>query len=264
MSPVELPGGELLLPVQALGRRRLFVTGPAGALRPLLDISEQAMPPATMVGERHLAFLSGAAGQPPVITLASVPEGRIVRRLDASRGASPQSLAASPDGSTVYYVQSGFLYAISSEGGPARQLAPASGVAVDPRGLALTLIVQLTDNEGVKLSRLPAAGGVAVPIPIVSSLRLAPSPLSPAAVGPDGRIALAIIPSEESSRGVALLDPASGFLERVSVSFDGDLHSPAWSRDGALLAVGVSIRSSLWRFRPHEAPGSTGAAAASR
>jgi hypothetical protein len=264
MSPVELPGGGVLVPLQALGRRRLFVTGAAGELRPLLDISEQAMPPAAMVGDRHLAFLSGAAGQPPVITLASVPEGRVVRRLDASRGASPQSLAASPDGSTIFYVHSGFLHAISSEGGEARQLVPASAVAVDSRPPAPSLIVQLTDAGGVRLSRLPLAGGNPAPIPIVSSLRLAPSPLSPAAVGPDGRIAVAVAATEEASRGVALLDPSTGFLERVPVSFDGDLHYPAWSRDGALLAVGVSVRSSLWRFRPHEAPGSPGAAAPAR
>lgn len=50
-------------------------------------------------------------------------------------------------------------------------------------------------------------------------------------------------------RGVALLDPATAVLERLPVTFDGDLQSPAWGRDGTLLAVGVSIRSSLWRFQ---------------
>ena len=42
---------------------------------------------------------------------------------------------------------------------------------------------------------------------------------------------------------------ATAVLERLPVTFDGDLQSPAWGRDGTLLAVGVSIRSSLWRFQ---------------
>ena len=50
-------------------------------------------------------------------------------------------------------------------------------------------------------------------------------------------------------RGVALLDPVNASLERLPVNFDGDLQYPSWSRDGSLLAVGVSIRSSLWRFQ---------------
>jgi hypothetical protein len=38
-------------------------------------------------------------------------------------------------------------------------------------------------------------------------------------------------------------------LERLPVAFDGDIQYPAWGRDGTMLAVGVSIRSSLWRFQ---------------
>jgi hypothetical protein len=256
MSPVELPGGGLLLPVQTLGRRRLFVAAGGGQLRPLLDIDEQAMPPAVVVGDRRLAFLSGGRGQPPLVTLASLPEGRVVGRLEATRGTAPQSIAASPDGTTIFYVHSGTLYAIPTEGGEAKSLGPASGVAVDARPPAPSLVVQLNDVDGVKLFRQPIAGGERQPIPIISALRLHAAPLSASAVGPDGRIAVGVISSDADSRGVALLDPATGFLERIPVAFDGDMHYPAWGRDGTLLATGVAIRTSLWRFRPHTAPGS--------
>ena len=59
----------------------------------------------------------------------------------------------------------------------------------------------------------------------------------------------------EEERSIPGLDPLprreGGYvLERLSVVFDGDVQYPAWGRDGSLLAVGVSIRSSLWRFQP--------------
>ena len=65
-------------------------------------------------------------------------------------------------------------------------------------------------------------------------------------------------------RGVALLDPVTASLERLPVTFDGDLQYPAWSRDGSLLAVGVSIRSSLWRFQAQATQQKTPAGAIGR
>jgi hypothetical protein len=74
------------------------------------------------------------------------------------------------------------------------------------------------------------------------------------AVGPDGRIAVTVTSPDTMFRGVALLDPVTAALERLPVVFDGDVQYPAWSRDGTLLAVGVSIRTSLWRFQADAAP----------
>jgi hypothetical protein len=68
-------------------------------------------------------------------------------------------------------------------------------------------------------------------------------------VGPNGRIAVTVTSPDTWFRGVALLDPATAVLERLPVAFDGDIQYPAWGRDGTMLAVGVSIRSSLWRFQ---------------
>ena len=106
-------------------------------------------------------------------------------------------------------------------------------------------------TEGVKLWRAPLAGGPPEPIPFSGPLRLVPSSLSAAAVGPDGRIALGVTSSDSWFRGVGLLDPKTGVVERVPVAFDGDVHFPSWSRDGSLVAVGTSLRSTLWRFRVH-------------
>jgi hypothetical protein len=248
-GPVQLADGSMLIPNQVLGRRRLLISTPDGQLRPFLDLAEQATPPATLVGENLLAFLSGSVGQPAMITLATMPEGRIVRRLEATRGIAPQGLVASPDGKTLYYVDAGSLYAIGVEGGKPRKLRPANGVAVDPRLGAASLVVQVNEQDGVKLYRVPFSGDSQLPILYASPLRLAPIPISAAAVGPDGRIAVTVTSPETLFRGAALLDPATAVLERLPVPFDGDVQYPAWSRDGRLLAVGVSIRNSLWRFQ---------------
>ncbi len=250
MSPVQFPDGGLLVPIQVLGRRRLLLATHDGELRPFLDIAEQATPPACVVGEKLVAFLSGGVGKPPLITIASIAEGRIVRRLETSSGTAPQSLAALPDGKTLYYVDAGFLYSMDIDGGTPRKLFAANGVAVDSRGPLPSLIIQVNERDGVKLYRVAVPGQTEEPIPFVSPLRLsATPPISGTAVGPDGRIAVTVTSKDSWFRGAALLDPLTGNLERVPVAFDGDILYPTWGRDGALLGMGVSIRSSLWRFQ---------------
>jgi hypothetical protein len=248
-SPVQLPDGSLVLPNQVLGRRRLLISTPAGELKPFLEAGEQATLPAALVGENRLAFLSGPVGKPPSITIATAPEGRIVRRLEGSSGVTPQGLVASPDGHTIYYVDAGTLYSIGVEGGAPKKLRAANGVAVDPRMPVPSLIVSVNEATGVKLYRMPISGGAEEPILFVGPHRLAPTPLSAGAVGPDGRIALTVAPSDSWFRSIGVLDPLTATLDRLIVPFDGDVQSPAWGRDGSILAMGVSMRSSLWRFQ---------------
>ena len=252
-SPVELSDGSLLIPSQLLGRRRLLRSSPDGVPKPLLDLAEQATPPATLVGRNLVAFLSGRVGEPPVLTLATLPEGRIVRRLEETRGIAPQGLVAAPDGRTLYYVNAGALYAIDAEKGAPRRMRAANGVALDARAPA-ALVVQINEPDGVKLVRLPLDGGSELPILFFGALRLAPVPISGAAVGPDGRIAVTVTAPDQLWRGVALLDPATATLDRISLGYEGDVEYPVWSHDGSLVAIGVSPRSSLWRFQPQIRP----------
>ena len=251
-SPVQLADGGVLVPSQVLGRRRLLISSPDGQLKQFLDVGEQATLPAALMGDQRLAFLSGSVGKPPSITIATVPEGRIVRRLDASTGVSPQSLAVSPDGRTIYYVDAGSLFSISAEGGSPKKLRAANGVAVDPRMPTPSLIVQVNELQGVRFYRVPISGGAEESILFMGPLRLAPTPISGGAVSPDGRIAVTVESADSWFRSVGLLDPLTARLEPVPVAFDGDVQSPSWSRDGSLLAMGVSMRSSLWRFQAGE------------
>jgi hypothetical protein len=131
----------------------------------------------------------------------------------------------------------------------------ANGVALDVREPA-ALVVQVNEPDGVKLFHVPLDGGSELSILFAGALRLAPLPLSAAAVGPDGRIAVTVTAPDLLWRGVGLLDPATATLERVPLGYDGDVAYPTWSRDGSLLAVGVSPRSSLWRFQPQTRQGS--------
>jgi serine/threonine protein kinase len=247
-NPVELPGGGLLVPNQVLGRRRLWIALPDSQLRPFSDSAEQATPPATLVGDHLVAFLSGRVGAPAMLTVATIGESRVIRRLEATRGVAPQSLAASPDGKTLYYVNAGSLYSVGVEGGTPQKLRSAVGVAVDAQRPIPNLIVQANETDGVKLYQV-RPDGEQLPILFASSLRLDTSAISGGAVAPDGQIAVTVTSADSSYRSVALLDPVTARLERVPVLFDGDLHHPAWGRDGSLLAMGVSVRSSLWRFQ---------------
>ncbi len=174
-SPVQLPDGGMLIPNQVLGRRRLLIAAPDGQLKPFLDPAEQATPPATLVGENLVAFLSGSVGQPSMITVATMPEGRIVRRLEETKGIAPQGLVASPDGKTLYYVNAGSFFSVDVEGGKPRNLRPANGVAVDPRGPNPSLVVQVNGLDGVKLFHVPLDGSSEISILFSSDCAWRPS-----------------------------------------------------------------------------------------
>jgi hypothetical protein len=247
-SPVQFLDGTCLVPTQVLGRRRLLLAGHNGELKSFLDAAEQATPPVAVIGDR-LAFLSGSVGKPPLITIASQADGRIVKRLEASSGAAPQSLAASPDGRTLYYIDAGSLFVIDMEGGAPRKLRAASGVAVDLHTLPPSLVVQVSERDGARLCRTDLAGAGEIPIPFQGALRLTGLPLSAGAVGPDGRIAVTVTSADSWFREAALLDPVTGAVQKIPIAFEGDVFYPTWTRDGSLLGTGVSIRSSLWRFQ---------------
>jgi hypothetical protein len=244
MHPVAFPDARVLLPGLVSGRKRLLAAPFGEPLRPFLETAESSSPPVALVGD-SLAFLSGGAGKElPILALAS-PEGRIVKRFEETRGATPIALAASPDGKALYYVDAGFLYRLELAGGAPRRLRPANGVAVDPRG---GLVVQLDDKDGVRLVRVPETGGAEQPITTRADLRLSPSPIAGNAVAPDGTILVSVTSKENWFAGPALLSP-DGTIRRIPVQFDGSILPSAWG-GGSILGMGEVLKSELWRFRP--------------
>lgn len=248
-SPGVLPDGRLLVQGLVAGRRRILVRSPSGETRPLVETAETSAPPVATLGGTRAVFLSGIAGTAPGLVLASIGEGRIVRRLPGTSGAAPQGLAASPDGRTVYYPDRGTLWAIDVDGdAPPRKLGAGHGVAVFPDGTEL--LVQRNGPDGVALFRVPVSGVYELPVPFRGDLRLAPAPLCGRAVGADGRVVVTVAARDALRWGAAFLDPLTGVVERIPVAFEGDVQSVGWTGAGDLVGLGVSLRTELWRFRP--------------
>jgi hypothetical protein len=101
------------------------------------------------------------------------------------------------------------------------------------------------------LIRLSLTDGAEHPIPYESDLRMVTNTysLNPLAVGLDGRILLTISPPDRWFYSAAILDPATGKMQKVPLDYHGDVDGPAWTADGHILAAGVGERASLWRFR---------------
>jgi serine/threonine protein kinase len=244
---LQLPDGRVVLTSVIAGRPRLLAARPGGEAAPFIETKEETSAPACRVGEGEFAFLLG----PPssrVVAVGSIADGRIVRRLSSVPGREVTDLAASPDGKTLYYVDSRSVWAVSATGGQPRRIAPGDAVAADPNGR--DLIVQLVEKEGIRLVRVTVSGGAEQPIPFQSALRLTPGTLSPDAIGKGGRVLLSVASPDGWFYGAGILDPQSGKVDRIPVNFTGDLIAPGWQSDGLILASGYPVKVTLWRFRP--------------
>ncbi|MBI3665202.1 MAG: protein kinase [Acidobacteria bacterium] len=241
-----LPDGRVLLLSRPAGRERLLVVMPGKDPIPFLDTSEETALPGSLVGDREVAFLIG----PPAdrtIAIASIADGRIVRRLKGPKSGTIESLAASPDGKTLYYAAAGTIWAIPSTGGEPRKMHAGDSVAVDPRGQGL--IIKLNEEDGVRLVRVPVGGGPEKAIPFHSEFRLTPPPLAPNAVGKDGRIVVQVASKDSWFWSSAVLNPQTGNVQRVPLAYEGDFPSPGWAPDGRIVSMALPLRASIWRFR---------------
>ena len=241
-----LPDGRAVFESLLARRSRLLAAKPGTEAAPFVETKEETSLPACQVGKDKIAFLLGPPGK-AVVALASASDGRILARL-SGLPTGITDLAASPDGTTLYYVASGTVSAVSVRGGPPRRIVPGDGVAADPDGEHL--IVQLIGQEGVRLVRVPASGGDEQPIPVKADLLLAPVVLSPNAIGKDGRLVLSVTTPDSWFYGMGVLDPRSGKLERIPLIFSGDTLGPGWLDDGRVFVSGWPLKASLWRFHP--------------
>jgi hypothetical protein len=243
----QLPDGRVVLDSVIAGRSRLVAARPGGEAVPFIETKEETSFPGCRVGEGEFAFLLGPPDR-AVVAVASIADGRIVRRVDGIPGGEVGDLAASPDGKTLYYTAARSVWAISAGGGQPRRVASGDAIAAHPNGR--DLIVRLREKEGNRLLRVPVSGGAEQPIPFQSALRLSPTPMSPNAIGKDGRVVLSVTTPDSWFYGAGILDPRSGKLERIPMNFSGDLLAPGWQDDGHILSSAWPLRATLWRFRP--------------
>jgi eukaryotic-like serine/threonine-protein kinase len=243
---VEFSDGRVILPALISGKARLLLGQPGGNFIPLLQTNEETMPPVAQVEDGQVALMIGS---PPAdaIALASVKEGRIIRRFDDTEGKQILELAASPDGKTLYYVSSGSVWSVPTDGGNSRKLCAGDGVAPDPNGH--DLIVDLIGQE-VRLERVPLSGGSAQEIPVKSQDPITPMPLGPEAINHAGKMLIGVVPNDSWFFRLGIMDLSSGAVTRIPLNYEADIMLAAWSSEGKIIATATPIRAHIWRFRP--------------
>ena len=246
-STLPLPDGRVLLTGRIVGRDQVMVMAPGKDPVPFVATDEETTGPLAMVGEDEFVFVAGTVPA-RTLALASVADGRITRRLTRVDAGAIQGMAGSPDGTTIFYVDSGTVWSVPAGDGEPRKIRGGNGVAVDPR--RRDLLIMLNEPAGKRLIRVPISGGSEQIVPLPSDLRLSPTALSGNAIGTDGRIAVRVAPIDSWFWPAAIFDPATGRVERIPGGDQADMPSPGWANDGRLVTVASRAQASLWRFRP--------------
>jgi hypothetical protein len=231
------------------GRETLMVVTPGKNPVPLIETEDKTGGPLALLGDQVLFQIGkGSERKEWVVAAASTSDGRIVRRVESTRGHQRvMGIAGSPDGKTLYYESDGTIWTIPVDGGEARKLCAGEALAPNPNGQ--DLVVMRIEKDGPHLWRVPLqAGAKEQAIPYASPL-LVNGSFSPAAIRADGRIAITVVRPDSWWDEPAILDPQTGQVEKLSVSYDGDIFSVGWTPDGGMIAAGQPMHGSLWRFR---------------
>ena len=109
--------------------------------------------------------------------------------------------------------------------------------------------MQLTETPIIRLIRVPLDGGPEHEIPRPGPLRPA-FILGPNAIGKDGRV---LMPLGTSTLRwpPGILDPLTGKFTPIAVDVPLDFHILNWAPDGQVLALGLGMRSKMWKFQPN-------------
>jgi hypothetical protein len=242
-----LPDGRVLLTGRFVGRDRVMVLAPGKDPVPFVATEEETTGPLAMVGEDTFVFVAGTVPT-RTLALASVADGRITRRLTRVDAGAIRGLAGSPDGNTIFYVDSGIVWSVPAGDGEPRKIRGGNGVAVDPRGQ--DLLITANETGGVRLIRMPISGGSEQALPLPSDLRLVGDALTGHAIDRDGRLAVRVAEIDSWFAPAAVFDPATGRVQRIPAGGLADMPSPGWANDGRLVTIAYRARGSLWRFRP--------------
>jgi serine/threonine protein kinase/Tol biopolymer transport system component len=251
MEPVEITDGRFLLDTAFSGRGRLLVGKPDSEFVPLLDTAEETSSPAVSLVNGEAAFVLGS-GNDQTIAIASTVDGRLIRRLNGTKGRRITGLGASPDSATLYFGADGFIWAISASDGTPQKIAPGESVTVSPDGRTLVVTQNQESNPTfVSVALSGSASGASTPkqIHIDSSYSIAPVSIGSRALSRDGKLLINVSVPDSWFYRVIVLDLATGHITRIPVTYAGDVMSGNWTSDGQVLSVGLPLRSHIWRFR---------------
>jgi hypothetical protein len=256
--PLLLPDGRTLLAVPFAGGSRLLVASASKDPQPLIQTTEETSMPAAVLANGQLAFVLGS-GAHQEIAIASLDDGRIVRRLPETRSAADLvragvgSLAASPDGQTLYYTSARTVWRVPSAGGQPVRIASGDSVTVHPDGSKLLIKLNEAEPRLVWMNVGPGEKrGDPQPIPVhlPPGGQLSIHTMTPDSVFKDGRIVAEVVTPDFFFLHAAIIEPATGRVEIVGIPFEGDIDYPAWTSDGRIMALGRAVSGAIWRFRP--------------
>ncbi|SPE41940.1 hypothetical protein SBA3_4790007 [Candidatus Sulfopaludibacter sp. SbA3] len=242
---IALPDGGVVFSIRRHGRSELFLGRNSAEPQLLLNSAESASLPGALLAGGNLAFIIGA-GVDPHIAIASLHDGRILRRFPAD-ARSVTAISAPADGQTVYYASAGIIWAQPTAGGDPRRIGEGYDLAVEPGGKFL--YVMRTGADGYQLFRMPAAGGEATRLNLPPGFNMTPQPLSPAAVDRDGRVLIPVNVLNVFFYQAALFDPTRNTMKLVPAPPRVVILSAGWTPEGNVAAFAVRWSSSLWHYR---------------
>ncbi len=243
---LHLPDASTLMTATVGGRNRLLLGVPGKDTVPFVDTDEETSTPAALLGNDRVSFLIGK-GTERRIAIASVKDRRILGRLQSVKAATITAMAASPDGSTVYFVDSGTVWSVATRDEQPRKIHSGDGVAITPDGK--DLIIKLVETETVRWIKVSVDNGTEQPIAVKGEVRFTPNVPGSGTVGRDGRLVVPIAVSDSWFYPPAIFDPNTGSVQRIPVPDTADYFFPAWTSDGKIIVDAHSLVSSIWRFR---------------
>jgi Tol biopolymer transport system component len=242
-----LPDGRVIANTRGAGREQLLITASGNDAVPFLEIQEPTRGPIALVSPTLVALVVGT-DKAQTIALASLPNRRLVRRLEVTMGTTVNSVVASPDGRTLYYTSDGTVWSIPVEDGTPARMRKGDSITIDP--IRQELIVRLTDIGGTRLVRQPLSGGPERPITIVDAIPLAPWFSWSSAVDKAGNILVPLAPVDSWFWPIGVLNPDTGRVRVLdAVGKDADVGA-GFASDGSIILNAMRVHSTIWRFSP--------------
>ena len=244
-SMLPVADGRVLVEQNLASRSRLVALEAGKDPAVIITTNEETGVPVTAVSENEIAFLIGAAPR-ATIAVASLKSGRVTRRIVFDKG-EINSLAASPDGKTIYCSAAGWIWGIS-ESGQLQKICAGQSVAADPDGKSL--IVKILQAPKARLLRVPLDGSAPHEITLNGPFHLTFDPVSSAEISHDGRMLAPLASLDDWFFVPGIIDLATGRMSRITTDQTGDYHAMSWMPNGKAAALANEFRSTIWKFTP--------------
>jgi hypothetical protein len=243
-----LPDCQIVVTERARGRRHLIGLGTEKNPAPIVNALDKTYVPATALGRSEMAFISTVPSLEPYseVAIADRSTGAISRRIAFDKG-SITSLAATPDGTTIFIAAGGNVWSIPSAGGQPRVIRTGDSVGIDPSGTFL--VVQVIESPETRLVRVPLDGGAEQEIRLIGTYHLSSTPINSQMIADDGRLVVSLVSPDSWFVSPGIIDLATGLATRIPVDGHYDYLFTAWAPDGSILSTARGLRSNLWRFQ---------------